>query len=94
MLIEVLKVKDEISNWDRAYINSDQIMEITDYNCGYLGTCVGMTRILMSTGYEVIIAEDFENFVVRAEGYIPDEENDFDSSVDSIISEIKRQLEE
>ena len=94
MLIEVLKIKDEISKWDRAYINSDQIMVITDYNCGYLGTNVGMIRILMSTGYELLIAEDFENFVARVESYTPNEGNDFVSAVDSIIDEIERQLEE
>ena len=94
MLIEVLKVKDEISEWDRAYINSDQIMEITDYHCGYFATAIGITQVLMSTGYELLIVEDFENFVARVEGYIPNEGDDFISSVDLIISEINRQLEE
>ena len=86
MLIEVLKVKDEISDFEFAYIDSDKIIAIEDYKCNYLATGIPILHIKCISGYGILIVEYAEDFINRI--------TDNELSAIGIVQEIKRQLEE
>ena len=86
MLIEVLKVKNECSDFEFAYIDSDKIIAIENYNCGYLATNIPILHIKCISGYGILIIEFAEDFINR----ITNEE----LSAMGIVQEIKRQMEE
>ena len=85
MLTEVLKVENEYSSFEFAYIDSDKIIAIEDYDSNYLATDIPILHIKCISGYGILIVEYAEDFINRI--------TDKELSAMAIAQEIRRQLE-